>query len=269
MYDSRKADRILAVVLFLSIAVHAAAWLGLASLPTLDDMIAVLRIQEVALVEEHPPPEPEPEPVLEEEPEPEPEIPPPPVRRERPDVPPPPDLPPDEPPPAQEEQIEDFTGETLTNDTGEAWASAVGNGQAMDAPIGGATGVVTGRHREGAPEGVVGGTGTEPGAQLVALRDLSSPPSTPSHERLAELIRTLYPAELRRLAIEGSARVRLRIGADGRVSRVRMRTESHEGFGAACVHVLEEAGAWGQPRDRDGNTVATEVNFDCNFLLRL
>jgi len=270
MYDSRKADRILAVVLVLSIGAHVAVWMGLRALPTLDDMIAVLRIQEVSLVDEPlPAPEPEPEPVVEPEPEPEPEVPPPPIRRERPDLPPPPDLPPETPPPAAEEQIEDFTGETLTNDSGESWASAVGNGQAMDAPIGGPTGVVTGRHREGVPGGEIGGTGTEPGTQLVALRDLSAPPAAPSSDRLAELIRTRYPADLRRLSIEGNARVRLRIGADGRVSRVRMRSESHEGFGAACVHVLEEAGAWGQPRDREGNAVATEVNFDCNFLLRL
>ena len=267
MYDSRKSNQILLSVLALSVGVHVAAWLGLRALPTLDQMIAVLRIDEVSLVDQPPPePLPEPEPELEVPPEPEPERPPP-VRRERPELPPPTDVPAEPPPPA-EEQIEDFTGETLTNDTGESWASAVGSGAPMDAPIGAPTGVVTGRHREGVPGGEVGATG-DPGPQLVALRDLSQPPAAPSHERLAELIRTLYPAELRRLSIEGSARVRLRIGSDGRVSRVRTRAESHAGFGDACVHVLEEAGAWARPLDRDGNPVATEVNFDCNFLLRL
>lgn len=274
MYDSRKSNQILALVLALSLGVHVAAWIGLASLPSLDDIVAVLRIEEVSFVEEPPPPpppEPEPEPEPE-APPPEPE-PPPPVRpRERPQMPsPPPEAPPDEPPPAAEEQIEDFTGETLTNDTGEAWASAVGSGAPMDAPIGGPTGVVTGRHREGVAGGEIGGTGTsaEAGPRLVAMRDLSQPPAAPSRDRLTELIRRYYPTELRNLSIEGSARVRLRIGADGRVSRVRTRSETHEGFGAACIQVLQEAGNWDRPLDREGNPVATEVSFDCNFSLRL
>lgn len=270
MYDSRKSNQVLLVVLVLSFGVHAGAWLGLASLPSLDQMVAVFRVEEVQLVEEPPPPPPPTE-VVEEEPEaepPEPE-PPPPVRRERPETPPPPDAPAD-PPPAAEEQIEDFTGETLTNDSGETWASAVGSGAPMDAPIGGPTGVVTGRHREGTPGGEVGGTGTgPPGPRLVALNDLSQPPAAPARDRLIELIQRHYPRELRNLAIEGSARVRLRIGSDGSVSRVRMRSETHEGFGQACVHVIEEAGAWARPLDRDGNPVATEVSFDCNFSLRI
>ncbi len=270
MYDSRRSNQILLGVLLVSLAAHVAAWIGLAALPTLDDMIAVLRIDEVALVQEPPPPAPPPEPEPEATPpEPE-EPPPPPVRRERPET-PPPEAPPEEPPPAAEEQIEDFSGETLTNDTpGASWSSAVGTGGPMDAPIGGPTGEVTGRRREGVPGGEIGATGTgPPGPRLVAMRDLSQMPAAPSRDRLTELIRLHYPRELRNLSIEGSARVRLRIGADGSVSRMRVRAESHEGFGAACVEVLEEAGAWAHPLDRDGNAVATEVSFDCNFSLRI
>jgi outer membrane biosynthesis protein TonB len=269
MYDSRRSNQILVSVLVMSLAVHIGAWTGLSMLPTIDQMIEVFRIDEVSLVEEPPPPpveEPEPEP---EAPPPEPE-PPPPVRRERPEA-PPPEAPPDEPPPpAAEEQIEDFTGETLTNDTGEGWTSAVGSGAPMDAPIGGPTGVVTGRHRAGTEGGEIGATGTGPaGPRLVALRDLSQAPAAPSRDRLTELIRRFYPGELRTLTIEGSARVHLRIGMDGAVSRIRVRSETHEGFGEACVHVLQEAGSWAHPLDRDGNPVATEVNFECNFSLRI
>lgn len=267
MYDARKSNQILIGVLLLSLAVHVGAWLGLASLPSIEEMVAVFRIEEVALVDQ-PPPEPPPEPEPE-APPPEPE-PPPPVRpRERPTT-PPPEAPPEEPPPAAEEQIEDFTGETLTNDSGDSWASAVGSGAPMDTPIGGATGEVTGRHRAGTPGGEIGATGTgEPGPRMVALRDLSQPPAAPARDRLTELIRRYYPTELRNLSIEGSARVRLRIGADGSVSRVRVRNESHAGFGDACVTVLQEAGTWARPLDHDGNPVATEVSFECNFSLRL
>lgn len=268
MYDSRKSNQILLLVLALSVGVHEGVWYGLTRLPSIDEMIAVFSIEEVSLVDEPPPPpvdEPEPE-VVPPEPEP---PPPPPVHRERPET-PPPEAPPEEPPPPAEEQIEDFTGETLTNDTGEAWVSAVGSGAPMDTPIGAPTGEVTGRHRSGVPGGEIGATGTgEPGPRLVAMGDLSQPPAAPSRDRLTELIRHHYPTELRNLSIEGSARVRLRIGADGAVSRIRMRTETHEGFGAACVQVLQEAGAWGRPTDRDGNAVATEVSFDCNFSLRI
>lgn len=271
MYDSRKSNQITLVVLTLSFGVHVVAWLGLASLPSVSEVLDVFQVQEVSLVEEPPPPPEEPEApeAPEAAPPPPEEPPPPPVRRERPDTPPPPDAV-DQPPPAAEEQIEDFTGETLTNDTGEAWQSAVGNGAAMDNPIGGPTGVVTGRHREGVPEGVIGGSPTAPpGPRLVALADLSSRPEAPAASRLNELVRRFYPTELRNLSIEGTARVRARIGIDGSVSRIRTRSESHAGFGEACIHVLEEAGAWGHPLDRDGNPVATEVSFDCNFSLRI
>lgn len=272
MYDSRKSNQILVVVLALSFGAHAAAWAGLSALPTVDEIIEIFQIDEVSLVDEPPPPPPpeaEPEPEAPPPPEPEPE----PIHRERPRTPPPTEVPPPEaePPPPAEEQIEDFTGETLTNDsTAPGWTSAVGNGESMDHPIGGPTGEVTGRRRQGTPGGEIGGTGTgPPGPQLVALSDLSQTPRPPGAARLAELIQRLYPGELRRLSIEGSARVRLRIGADGSVSRIRTRSETHEGFGAACAQVLQEAGAWERPLDQDGNPVATEVNFECNFDLRI
>ncbi len=271
MYDERTARSLVVIGLALSLMVHLAIWRGLAILPSLDEALAVLHMQEVELIEEPPPP-PEPEPEPEEappEPEPEPEIPPPPMPRERPQTPEPEEVPPEEPP-AAEEQIEDFTGETLTNDSGETWASAVGNGAATGTPIGAPTGVVTGRHRSGVEGGEIGASGGgEPGTHLVAIRDLSHPPDAPPRARLAELIQRFYPSELRNLTIEGTARVHLRIGADGSVSRVRVRSESHEGFGAACVHVLQEAGAWGHPIDRQGNPATTEVNFDCGFSLRI
>jgi protein TonB len=272
MYDERRSQAVLAIVIVASFAMHVAAYSGLG---TLDLRTLIQQIDTIAveMVDEAPPPEPE----LPPEPEPEPEVPPPPppepvVRRERPVVPPPEEeAPPPEPPPAAEEQIEDFTGETLTNDQGEAWQSAVGSGAPMDAPIGAPTGVVTGRHVEGTEGGVVGGSpDVESGPRLVAVRDLSAPPGAPRTDRLASLIQRFYPAELRRLAVEGRATVRVRIGPDGNVSRLRVRSETEPGFGQACVDALTEAGRWDPgPRDQEGNPVSTEVNFECRFTVRI
>lgn len=275
MYDERRSRELLAIVIVASLAVHAAAWGGLGMLPPLEEMISEFTITSVEIVEEPPEPlpEPEPEPELPPEPEPPPPPPEPVVHRERPTPrteEPPPDVPPPEPPPAAEEQIEEFTGETLTNDQGESWASAVGTGAPMDGPIGAPTGTVTGRHVEGREGGTVGGTGTgEPGTRLVAVRDLSVLPQPPPNTRIQELIQRFYPPDLRRLAVEGDARVRLRIGTDGRITRVRSTRETEPGFGDACVRALTEAGAWpAGGRDREGNPAATEVNFDCEFRVR-
>lgn len=271
MYDERRSQAVLAIVIGASLLAHVAAWGGLGMIPR-QLLTFVVDVTAVDMLEELPPPEPEPE--LPPEPEPEPELPPPEpiVRRERPVVPPPPDeAPPPEPPPAAEEQIEDFTGETLTNDEGAAWQSAVGSGAPMDAPIGAPTGTVTGRHVEGTEGGEIGGSGTaEAGPRLVAVRDLSAPPGAPRTDRLASLIQRFYPTELRRLAVEGRATVRLRIAPDGSVSRLRVRSESDPGFGQACVDALTEAGRWDPgPRDREGNPVSTEVNFECRFTVRI
>jgi protein TonB len=270
MYDERRSQAVLALVVLASFVLHVLAYDGLARLPR-EIRTFIVEVTAVDMLEELPPPEPEPE--LPPEPEPEPELPPPEpiVRRERPVVPPPEDAPPPEPPPAAEEQIEDFTGETLTNDQGEAWQSAVGTGAPMDAPIGAPTGVVTGRHVRGTEDGTVGGSTTaEPGPRLVAIRDLSAQPGAPRTDRLASLIQRFYPPELRRLAVEGRATIRLRIGPDGHVSRLRVRTETEPGFGQACVDALTEAGAWDPgPRDQEGNPVSTEVNFECRFTVRI
>ncbi len=273
MYDERRSQTVLAIVVIASLFAHVLAWGGLGLLPPLEEMMQSFTVTAVDMLEDLPPPEPLPELPPEPEPVPEPELPPEPVvRRERAPVQAPPEeAPPPEPPPAAEEQIEDFTGETLTNDEGAAWQSAVGNGAPMDAPIGAPTGTRTGRHVVGTEGGAIGGSGTgDPGPRLVAVRDLSAPPGAPRTDRLASLIQRFYPSELRRLAVEGRATVRLRIGPDGNVSRLRVRSESEAGFGQACVDALTEAGRWDPgPRDQEGNAVSTEVNFECRFTVRL
>ena len=109
MYDERRSQTVLTLVVLASVLLHFAAWGGLGLLPPLEEMIQSFTVTAVDMLEELPPPEPEPE-LPPPEPEPEPELPPEPiVRRERPVVPPPPeDAPPPEPPPAAEEQIEEI-----------------------------------------------------------------------------------------------------------------------------------------------------------------
>jgi TonB family protein len=268
--------RILSVFL-LSLAIHALAWRGLTSLPTLDwflenapqtvEIVAVTEEPEPEPVPEIPEPEPEPEPeVPEPEPEPEPVVRPPQPRVTEPDPEP---APPEPEPPPVEETIADFTGETLTNE-GEGWASAVGNGQAMDGPIGRPGAAVTGRDRAGGSSGAVGGGGraAPAGPRVVALADLSRQPS-PQGDMNAILQRN-FPPRARQLGIEGRAVIGFRIMPDGSVARLRTRSESpgEQGFADACRRTVQQL-RWDPPLARDGAAVATDAAFECEFTVGL
>lgn len=218
---------------------------------------------------EPPPPEPEPPP-----PEPEP-VAPRPRPQPRPDPPraaesppaPAPEAPPEPapPPPAEAEAIADFSGLTLTNPTGESWASNLGNGEAIEGPIGQPNARVTGRRREGVPGGVPGGTGDgPPGPTVLPAASLSRPPGPPT-ERLRELLRANYPREAQQLGVEGHADVRVRVHADGRVQPLAIVRETYEGFGEACRRALREGGRWEPPLDRQGRPATTDTLFRCGF----
>ena len=172
--------------------------------------------------------------------------------------------PPDAPPPA-EEAIADFTGETLTNDQGAAWNSATGNGAVMEGPIGQPNATVTGRRREGARGGAIGGTGDgEPGPRTVAVGNLSRSPGAPLN-RLQQLLRQNVPRRARELGLEGDARVRIRVRADGRVVTLAVLSEDHDGFGNACRTAIRASGRWEPPLDRNGEAVDTVTTFRCTF----
>lgn len=273
--DGGGAGRILGT-LFFSLVVHLSAYFALVFAPASppprprppDDF-------EIVAVTEPPPepeaePEPEPEPAVEAVTEPAPE---PVVRRERivrsvaPDEPPPPTS---EPPAPVEEQIAEFMGETLTNDQGPGWSSAVGNGQPIEGPIGGPTGVSTGRRRSGAPSGEVGGDGTAPAAEtrVVAFSDLSRQPR-PRRDMNALLQRN-YPPNARRLGIEGQVVIGFRIMPDGSTARLRTRSEtpSDQGFAQACRRTIQQAD-WEPPLASDGTAVATDATFSCEFAIGL
>lgn len=207
-------------------------------------------------------PEPEAEAEAEAEPEPEPE----PVVRRPPTPEEPPEVEPEpEPEPAPiEEAIADFTGDTLTNDTGASWASATGNGAPMEGPIGQPGAQVTGRVRHGGRRGAPDGAGEAEVDRPVPMRNLSRRPAPPN-ARLAELLQTNYPRAASRLGLIGVARVRVRVEPDGRVRVLAILSEDEEGFGSACRRTLREGGRWQPPLDAHGNPVATITNFSCTF----
>lgn len=255
-----------------SLTLHAALALGLVMLPQPSSFeeTTTIAVEMVELLPEEPPPaEPEPEPVVESPPEPVP----PRVERPKPRLTPsepprPDDPPPAEEPPAAEEAIADFTGQTLTNEAGAGWQSATGNGEAMEGPIGQPGAEVTGRRRRGAREGVVGGEGDADAPRIVPMSDLSRPPGIPNVERLQMLLRRNYPERLRELGVEGTARVRIRVRADGRVQPLAVLSEEHEGFGRACRQTLRSAGHFDPPLDRSGEPVDTITSFTCTFQIR-
>lgn len=252
---------LLVALLIASSILHALVYVALSLLPPLEELLAEDTVtMEVVEVE----PEPEPEPEVEEVEEPEPAAPEPEIVRRR--VEPTEEAPPPEPepPPPQEEAIEEFAGVTLTNDgPGESWASNVGTGAEVTAPIGQPNAQVTGRVRHGVPNGVPGGTGD--GEAIVAARDLSREPRIPDIDGLRRILRDNFPPQAQNLGIEGNAVVRIHVGADGSVRPLAVVSETYEGFGAACQRTLREGGRWDPPLDRQGHPVATRTTFRCTF----
>jgi len=159
------------------------------------------------------------------------------------------------PPPAAESPA-DFTGQTLTNEgPGEGWASATGNGEKMNGPVGRPGAHVTRRVVDGDAEG------TGHGPPVVGLGDLSHAPSAPD---LADALAAAYPAEARAKGLTGKAIVRARVMPDGRVRELALVSESANGFGDACERTLRDS-RWTPPFDRDGHAVSTFINYTCRF----
>lgn len=188
-------------------------------------------------------------------------------QREAPDE-PPPETPPPPPAPVEEEPI-NFDGVTLSSDDADsAFTMNAGNGQHMEGPLRARPGT---QHVDGDPNGVPGGTGTAPaapGPRVVPVADLSRRPAPPDTSRVISAMTRLYPRDAREDGIEGHALVRMQIAPDGRLSRFRVVSGAEHGFGEACRRALAEAGNWSPPLDRNGQAVATEVSFDCDFQIQ-
>ncbi len=245
----------------LSVAVHAGTFFALGYVPT-DVKIDPLATVEVAMVVEEPPlPAPVEEPPAAPEPAPVQAPPPKPVAPPKaPKAPkePPPPQPQNTPPAAAQETIADFSGTTLTGTGG--WASAVGSGAPMNAPIGNPNGVVTGRNKDGVAGGVVGGTGE----RVLGAGDLSRGPQPPNSDLLNAALERSYPKSARQQGIEGVARIRLRVHASGKLQPLATLSETYPGFADACKISLREVSF--QPAlDKVGQAVATDITYKCDF----
>jgi outer membrane biosynthesis protein TonB len=152
-----------------------------------------------------------------------------------------------EPPPM------DFSGVTLSND-GASWSSPTGNGETMTGPIG----APARAEHVGPVHRTATGTSTE---RVVAVGDLSRPPRAPN---LDAALAANYPSDARAAGTTGTAVVRARILADGRVGTMRVVSESVPGFGTACQRTL--AGShWEPPLDASSRPVITDISYTCTF----
>jgi outer membrane biosynthesis protein TonB len=206
-------------------------------------------------VEQEPEPEPEPEP--EKAPEP-PKV----VKAPKPVVKAPEPSKQAEPPPAAEETIADFTGTTLTSEATGGWASAVGSGAAMNAPIGKANAQVTGRDRAGVQGGVVGGSGL----RVVGEAELTRRPKPPDQDVLNAALEKHYPRGARDQGIEGVARIKVRVLANGAVQPLATLSESYPGFAEACKASMRNQ-SWTPALDSRGQPVATDLPYKCDFAI--
>jgi len=217
---------------------------------------------EMEITEPEPPPPPPPaaeEPKPEPEPEPEPPKPkaaPKPAAAPKAAPEPPPQS---EPKPAAEAPV-DLTGVTLTGDDGASWSSVIGNGEAIQGPAA-RIAKVTGRDRAGASDGAVGAQGKGPA--LVGEASLSRKPVPP--DGMDALLEQYFPPRARAQGVSGTALLRVRILADGRVSDMQTIRETGDyGFGSACMKALKQK-RWQPPLDKQGQPVATEIRYSCEF----
>jgi len=245
----------------LSVAFHVATFMALGMFPVDGPPREKPDLVEVRLVEQEPEPEPIPVPPEPEAPAPEPEVvkpPPKPIER----APKPPKEPPPvadkTPPAAAEETVADFSGTTLTGTGG--WASAVGNGAAMNSPIGSPSAVVTGRNRAGVAGGVVGGTGV----RIVPEGDLSRRVQLPPAEVLNAALERNYPKAARAQGIEGVTSIRLRVFASGKLQVLSTLSETYPGFADSCKLALRDM-VFSPGLDKNGQPVATDIQFKCRF----
>jgi outer membrane biosynthesis protein TonB len=167
-----------------------------------------------------------------------------------------------EPPPAAEETLADFSGTTLTSEGTGGWASAVGSGAAMNGPIGKANAAVTGRDRSGVEGGVLGATGP----RVVGEAELSRRPKPPSADVLNAALERHFPRSARDQGIEGVARIKVRILANGAVQPLATLSESYPGFAEACKASMRDQ-SWTPGLDAKGQPVATDVPYRCEFTI--
>jgi TonB family protein len=260
VHERRRAPWFSWLGVLLSAGVHLVSFVALGSVRIDAPLPRAKEIEFSVITEVEAPPEPvaEPEPAPLPEPEP--------VKVVKPKlvVPKPEEKAPEtpEPPPKAEETLADFTGTTLTSEGAGGWASAVGSGAAMDAPIGKPNAAVTGRDRSGAQGGVVGGSGL----RVVSEDRLSRRPKPPSPDLLNAALERHYPKAAREQGIEGAARVKLRVMPNGSIQALSTISESYPSFADACKAAMRGL-SWAPGLDENGQPVATDIPFNCEFSL--
>lgn len=259
--SSAGPGRILALAAFVSLGVHGLVWLGLGharvtASPSARPAASVVAFQ-VQRSREPTPPRTAPKPRTEPPATPPAPKPRPVAQSAAPKAP----QPTSEPTPAL-----DLTGVTLTAEGG-GFAMSAGSGERRDAPLR-AVSAKTAGPSPGAPTSAPRAprptTPPPAAAPLLPLADLSRRPSAPSLN--AELERH-YPADARAAGISGTATVRARIFPSGIAGGVRLVSETHPGFGAACVRTVSGS-HWSPPLDATGRAVATEITYRCRFVVQ-
>ena len=172
-----------------------------------------------------------------------------------------PESPPEKPPEAAPPEL---TGTTLTGDADSTWSAPAGSGNERDGMI--QTGAVA---AFAPPSPIVAAKVVTPRAasqslarpEPTPLAQLSRKPSPPP---LAEALERHYPVAARRLGRSGEALVRARVESNGLLSEALIKSETAQGFGAACRQALLES-RWTGPLDRAGRPVATYITYRCKF----
>lgn len=156
----------------------------------------------------------------------------------------------------------ELTGTTLTSDADSAWSAPAGSGSERDGLL--RTGAVS-----AFTPPVVAAKASPPSATTQALLrpeptplgQLSRKPSPPP---LADALERHYPVAARRLGRSGEALLRARVEANGLLSEAQIKSETAQGFGAACRQALLNS-RWTSPLDREGRPVSTYITYRCKF----
>ena len=243
-------------VLATSTAAHLVVFSSLGLIPSPAEVLAreemEFEVFEPAKIEEPPPPPPEPEPP--------PEKPKVVTRATKPEAEPPPE---EAPPPSEApaEEVADFTGTTLTAGDGAGWSTAVGSGGALKGPVGKIG------NRTGPADPQLGAKTVPVGQRVVPLASLSRKPSAPAG--LNDLLQKNYPSRARMQGVEGRLVMKVRLLPSGRVGEMRVAEEFPPAFdfAEACRKTLRESPPFAPGLDKDGNPVATDINFTCRFVV--
>jgi TonB family protein len=147
-----------------------------------------------------------------------------------------------------------FGGETLVGGTS-SFAVQVGNGQALNGPVG-KIGPTPAKDKPSA--------GNVADAPRVVPEGSLSRRAVPPPD-MSDLLLQNYPPGARAQGVAGSARLSMRIYADGRVGDIKvLRETGNYGFGEACTKILKLR-RWQPPLDKEGRPVATDARYECDF----